>query len=138
MTWLSEYGSVAYLVERPTLETQAEQYSDTVLFFPSPRILNREKIRNQEKEVLAKGVSEESSVTPKETKMHGGIGPSSTFGTQSATAKRGVYFCKTPLLETPFSWHLKKKPSFFGGFPCFSFLRIVFLSPQNWSRLKPY
>ena len=27
----SEYGSVAYLVERPTWETQAEQYSDTVL-----------------------------------------------------------------------------------------------------------
>ena len=28
---LSEYGSVAYLVERPTWETPAEQYSDTVL-----------------------------------------------------------------------------------------------------------
>ena len=28
---LSEYGSVAYLVGRPTWETQAEQYSDTVL-----------------------------------------------------------------------------------------------------------
>ena len=28
---LSEYGSVAYLVERPARETQAEQYSDTVL-----------------------------------------------------------------------------------------------------------
>ena len=28
---LSEYGSVAYLVERPTWETRAEQYSDTVL-----------------------------------------------------------------------------------------------------------
>ena len=28
---LSEYGSVACLVERPTRETQAEQYSDTVL-----------------------------------------------------------------------------------------------------------
>ena len=27
----SEYGSVAYFVERPTWETQAEQYSDTVL-----------------------------------------------------------------------------------------------------------
>ena len=25
---LSEYGSAAYLVERPTRETQAEQYSD--------------------------------------------------------------------------------------------------------------
>ena len=29
---LSEYGSVAYLVGRPTRETQAEQYSDTVHF----------------------------------------------------------------------------------------------------------
>ena len=28
---LSEYGSVACLVERPTRETRAEQYSDTVL-----------------------------------------------------------------------------------------------------------
>ena len=31
LTGLSEYGSVAYLVERPTRETQAEQYSDTGL-----------------------------------------------------------------------------------------------------------
>ena len=31
MSSLSEYGSVAYLVERPTWETRAEQYSDTVL-----------------------------------------------------------------------------------------------------------
>ena len=33
---LSEYGSVAYLVERPTRETRAEQYSDTALatFYP--------------------------------------------------------------------------------------------------------
>ena len=30
---LSEYGSVAYLVERPTGETQAEQYADTVLSY---------------------------------------------------------------------------------------------------------
>ena len=29
---LSEYGCVAYLVERPTRETQAEQYSNTALF----------------------------------------------------------------------------------------------------------
>ena len=28
---LSEYGSVAHLVERPKRETRAEQYSDTVL-----------------------------------------------------------------------------------------------------------
>ena len=30
---LSEYGSVAYFVERPTRETQAEQHLDTVLLF---------------------------------------------------------------------------------------------------------
>ena len=28
---LSEYGSAAYLVERPTWEARAEQYSDTIL-----------------------------------------------------------------------------------------------------------
>ena len=33
------------------------------------------------------------------------IGPSSTCGTQSATAKRGVHFAKPPL-KTPFSWFL--------------------------------
>ena len=31
MRRLSEYGFVACFVERPTWETQAEQYSDTVL-----------------------------------------------------------------------------------------------------------
>ena len=31
LRWSSEYGSVAYLVERPTRETWAEQYLDTVL-----------------------------------------------------------------------------------------------------------
>ena len=31
MRRLSEYGSVAFLVERPTRERRAEQYSDTVL-----------------------------------------------------------------------------------------------------------
>ena len=34
---LSEYGSVACLVERPTRETRAEQYSDTVLQQHQPR-----------------------------------------------------------------------------------------------------
>ena len=33
---LSEYGSVAYLVERPTRETRTEQHSDTVLKTPLP------------------------------------------------------------------------------------------------------
>ena len=51
--------------------------------------------RNQEKEVLAKRVSAESS---------------SARGTQSATAKRGVQFCKNPLLKPPFSWFLSVFP----------------------------
>ena len=38
--------------------------------------------------------------------MPGGIGPSSTLGTQSATDKRGVHVCKKNLLKTPFSWLL--------------------------------
>ena len=36
---LSEYDSVAYLVERPTRETRAEQYSDAALFLLSARSL---------------------------------------------------------------------------------------------------
>ena len=43
---LSEYGSVAYLVERPTWDTRTEQYSDTVLFctfFRSPKRTHKAK-----------------------------------------------------------------------------------------------
>ena len=40
-------------------------------------------------------------VTPKETKNTKDIRPSSTFGTQSATAKKGVHFGKNPLLKPP-------------------------------------
>ena len=53
-------------------------------------------LRNQEKGVLAKGVSVESSVMAKETNNTQAYWPNSTFGTQSATAKRGVHFAKTP------------------------------------------
>ena len=56
------------------------------------------KLRNQEKGGLAKGVSAEPSVTPKHAKIIKDIGPSSSFGTQSTTAKRGVHFCKNPFL----------------------------------------
>ena len=52
---------------------------------------------------------------PRKQKIPGGIGPSGAFGTQSATGKRGVYFCKNPLLKTPLSWLLtcisRKHPS---------------------------
>ena len=44
---LSEYGSVAYIVERPTRETQAEQYSDTVLFWASI-IKSSQSVENKE------------------------------------------------------------------------------------------
>ena len=64
--------------------------------------------RSQEKGVLAKGVSAESSVTPKETKIPRGIGPSSTFGTQSATAERRTLWqkphSKNPLFLVPEIW----------------------------------
>ena len=48
------------------------------------------------KGVLAKGVSAEPSVTPRKTKQElpKDIGPGRTFGTQSATVKRGVHVCK--------------------------------------------
>ena len=67
------------------------------------------KVRNQERGGLAKGVSAESSLTPRRTKNTKHIGPSSTFGTQSATAKRGVHSCEKTLLKTPFSLFLIKE-----------------------------
>ena len=48
----------------------------------------------QEKGVLAKGVSAQSSVTPKKPKIPKDMVPSSTFSAESATAKRAVHFCK--------------------------------------------
>ena len=56
----------------------------------------------KEKGVLAKGVSVESCVTAKERKILKDNGRSSTFGTQSATAKRGVHFVKAPFQKPPF------------------------------------
>ena len=41
---LSEDGSVAYLVERPTRETRAEQYSDTVLWMHTQAIAAKEGV----------------------------------------------------------------------------------------------
>ena len=52
---------------------------------------------NQEKGVLAKGVSAESSVTPKETKNT--IGPSTTFGTQSENRQERRTFLQKPLKD---------------------------------------
>ena len=56
--------------------------------------------RNQEKGVLAKGVSAELSVTLKEQKYSRILGPAVT---QSATLKRGVHSCKN-LLKKTVSW----------------------------------
>ena len=61
-------------------------------------------VRNQEKGVLAKGVSarvEHHALKKCNAKYRKDIGPSSAFGNQSATAKRGVHLCKNPLLKTP-------------------------------------
>ena len=52
-------------------------------------------IKSQEKGVLAKGVFAESSVTPKKAKIPKDVGPSSTFGTQSAAAKTVTPFYAT-------------------------------------------
>ena len=56
-------------------------------------------IRHREKGVLAKGVS--AGFRRRELKVPKHIGPSSTFGARSATAKRGMDICKDPLLKTP-------------------------------------
>ena len=56
----------------------------------------------KKKGVLAKRVSADSSVTPKNNKYPRSLDSNSTFGTQSATAKRGAHFAKTPFL----SWFL--------------------------------
>ena len=53
---------------------------------------------------------------PRKEKLLKDIGPSSTCGAHSATAKSGVDSCKNPvpnkhLLKEPFSWHLKSGPS---------------------------
>ena len=44
MRRLSEYGSVAYLVERPTQETQAEQYSDQALALQDAQALVEQEL----------------------------------------------------------------------------------------------
>ena len=60
----------------------------------------RDSDRKQEKGVLAKGVSAESIARARKQKYPRILGPSSAFGTQSATPKRGVHVHKNPLLRT--------------------------------------
>ena len=57
--------------------------------FPEFRRLDLSLSGTKKIGVIAKGVSAESSVTAKKQKMPKDTGPSSTFGTQKATAKRG-------------------------------------------------
>ena len=56
----------------------------------------------QEKEVLAKGgFWRIQSLTQGNKKYPWMLGPAVQFSTQSTTAKRGLRFCKNPLLKTP-------------------------------------
>ena len=63
-------------------------------------------VRNQEKGVLAKGVSTGSSVTPKETKNTQGYwAPADIWHSERYSQERRTS-CKNPLLKTPFSLFL--------------------------------
>ena len=59
-------------------------------------------IQEPRKGGLAKGFFLQSPAShPSKQQIHKGIGPSSTFRTQSATGKRGVNLCKSPLFKDP-------------------------------------
>ena len=62
--------------------------------------------RNQEKGVLAKGVSVESSVTAKEAKNSQGHWPQQYIWHSEHHSQERRMFCKNPLPKTPFSWLL--------------------------------
>ena len=70
---------------------------------PKPRKI--QSIRNQDKGVSAKGSLQNAVSRPRQQKIPKDIGPSSSFGTQSATAKRGVHlsrFVQRSLLNKTF------------------------------------
>ena len=59
----------------------------------------RLSVRNQEKRVPAKrGFLQHPVSRPTKQKLPKDIGPSSTFGTQTTAAKRGVHSCKKNLI----------------------------------------
>ena len=70
---LYEYGSVAYLVERPTWRTQAEQYSDTVLLLQRSSVLKLGGCQPPSWELSQKSSrkpfreSDSHSISPKQT-----------------------------------------------------------------------
>ena len=68
-------------------------------------------IRSQEKGVLAKGVSVETSVTAKETKNTQGCWPQQYIWHSERHSREKGAFCKNPLLKTPFSWFLMERLS---------------------------
>ena len=65
------------------------------------------KFRNQEKEVLAKGVSAESSVTPKEPKNIQGYWAQLYLWHSEHHSQERRTLCKNPFLKPPFSWLLR-------------------------------
>ena len=66
----------------------------------------RLQIRNQEKGVLAKGVSAESRVTPKETKNTRGYWAQQYISHSEHHSQERPTSWHKPLLKTPFSWFL--------------------------------
>ena len=66
------------------------------------------KIRSQEKGVLAKGVSTESSVTRKETINIQRYWAQPYIWHSERHSQERRTFCTNPLLKTPFSWFLTK------------------------------
>ena len=79
-----------------------------------PRLMTSWQLfRNQEKGVLAKGVSVESSVTAKAAKNIQGYWPQQfIWGLKSAHSQERRTFCRSPLLKTSFSqeWPRQTKP----------------------------
>ena len=63
-------------------------------------------LRNQEKGVLAKGVSKKSTVTAKERKNTQGYWPQQHIWHSHRHSQDRCTFCRKPLLKTPFSWFL--------------------------------
>ena len=62
--------------------------------------------RNQEKGVLAKGVSTESGVASKKQKYPRLLRPAVHSGLRAVEPREAYTLAKAPLLKTPFSWFL--------------------------------
>ena len=127
--WHSESYSPerrTFLQKAPSKKPFLGSWSKVVyVFFPAPFQMKKRKTHEQHPQLFpgyhhaAKGVRQNQEPRKKGFERRGflqnpvsrprkqnmsKVGPSSTFGTQSATATRGVHFCRSPLLRTPFSW----------------------------------